>query len=93
MGYKQERVLQTRLSSPAFRAVRSLDKFCAEFGEEEHEEATVMLMAKLGGRENSNQHIQARKAVEDAQQIARQFRKTSGEWKARSDEREAWELR
>jgi hypothetical protein len=48
------------------------------FGEEEDEEATVMLMSKLRGCETSYQLIQVRKAVEDARQSAEQFLKDFG---------------
>jgi hypothetical protein len=47
-------------------------------GEEEDEESTVMLMSKLRGCENSNQVTQARKTIENAQQIAEQFLKDFG---------------
>ena len=44
-------------------------------GEEDDEEATIMLLSKLRGCEEFNQHSQERKAVEDARQIAEQFLK------------------
>jgi hypothetical protein len=47
-------------------------------GEEDDEEATVILLSKLRACENINQHIQERKAVEDAQKIAEQFLKDFG---------------
>jgi hypothetical protein len=47
-------------------------------GEEDDEQATVMLGSKLRGCDDSNQHCQQREAVEDAEQIAEQFLKDFG---------------
>jgi hypothetical protein len=47
-------------------------------GEDDDEEATVILLSKLRSCENINQHNQERKAVEDAQKIAEQFLKDFG---------------
>ena len=43
------------------------------FGDEEDAEATVSLISKLRGCENSDQSAQLRKALEEAQQIAEEF--------------------
>jgi hypothetical protein len=48
------------------------------FGDEEDEEATVILMSKLRECETSYQLIQVRKAVEDAKRVAEQFLKDFG---------------
>ena len=48
-------------------------------GEDDDEQATVMLRSKLRGCD-FNQHSQARKAVEEAQRIAEQFLKDFGKW-------------
>jgi hypothetical protein len=47
-------------------------------GDEEDEQATVILMSKLRGCDNSKQTIQDRKAVENAQQVAEQFLRDFG---------------
>ena len=47
-------------------------------GDEEDEQATVILLSKLRGCDNSKQTIQDRKAVENAQQVAEQFLKDFG---------------
>jgi hypothetical protein len=47
-------------------------------GEEDDEQAIVMLGSKLRGCDDSNQHCQQREAVEDAEQIAEQFLKDFG---------------
>jgi hypothetical protein len=44
-------------------------------GDEEDEQATVILLSKLRGCENVEQQIQARNAVENAEQIEEQFLK------------------
>jgi hypothetical protein len=43
------------------------------FGDDENAEATVLLVSKLRGCENSDRSAQLRKAVEEAQQIAEEF--------------------
>ena len=47
-------------------------------GDEEDEQATVILLSKLRGCDNSKQTIQDRNAVENAQQVAEQFLKDFG---------------
>ena len=48
-------------------------------GEEDDEQAIVMLGSKLRGCDDSNQHCQQREAVEDTEQIAEQFLKDFGQ--------------
>jgi hypothetical protein len=48
-------------------------------GDEEDEHATVILLSKLRGCENLDQEIEARNAVENAQQVAEQFLKDFGQ--------------
>ena len=48
-------------------------------GEDDDEQATVMLRSKLRGCEDSNHYCQEREAVEDAEQIAEQFLKDFGQ--------------
>ena len=48
------------------------------FGDEEDEEATVILMSKLRECETSYQLFQVRKAVDDAKRVAEQFLKDFG---------------
>jgi hypothetical protein len=45
------------------------------FGDEEDAEATVLLISKLRGCENSDKSAQLRKAIEEAQQVADEFLK------------------
>jgi hypothetical protein len=49
------------------------------FGDEEDGEATVLLISKLRGCENSDKSAQLRKAVEEAQQIAEEFLEDFGQ--------------
>ena|SRR5215469_3552963 len=48
-------------------------------GEEDDEQATVMLLSKLRGCEDFDQRCQEREAVEDAEKIAEQFLKDFGQ--------------
>lgn len=48
-------------------------------GEEDDEQATVMLLSKLRGCEDFDQGCQEREAVEDAEQIAEQFLRDFGQ--------------
>jgi hypothetical protein len=48
-------------------------------GEEDDEEATVVLLSKLRGCEDFHQSCEERKAVEDAERIAEQFLKDFGQ--------------
>jgi hypothetical protein len=48
-------------------------------GEEDDEQATVMLGSKLRGCDHSSQHCQEREAVEYAEKIAEQFLKDFGQ--------------
>jgi len=45
------------------------------FGDEEDAEATVLLISRLRGCENSDKSTQLRKAIEEAQQVAEEFLK------------------
>jgi hypothetical protein len=56
-------------------------------GEEDDEQATVLLLSKLRGCEDFHQSCEERKAIEDAERIAEQFLKDFGQLAGISEDR------